>query len=172
MGVSNTGISCCEHCGAQFRLFSIMNKDMQGLCKVWKKRHERGCSAKTPEQRLKWANKYVGKDTTESSITVDLSHPGFKKSNQTFGQESTNMAEQLSDDLNWKSTSKNTRMVTANGRHFCATRATGKSVWLLLETVRCMHDHGSSPLVDGMKWTGIKTDKLSETVLNVVGMSK
>lgn len=28
MGVSNTGISYCEHCGAQFRLFSIMNKDM------------------------------------------------------------------------------------------------------------------------------------------------
>lgn len=83
MGVSNTGMAFCKHCGAQFRLFSIMNKDMQGLCNVWKKRHERGCSAKTPEQRLKWAKKYIGKDITESSITVDLSHFGFHKGVQT-----------------------------------------------------------------------------------------
>lgn len=79
MGVSNTGMSYCVHCGAQFRLFSIMNKDMLGLCKVWKMRHERSCSKKTPEQRVKWAAKYVGRDTTDSSITVDLGHPGFNR---------------------------------------------------------------------------------------------
>ena len=78
MSLSNTGMSYCEHCGAQFRLFTIMNKDMQGLCNVWKRRHERGCSQKTPAQRLKWAKKYTGKDTTESSITVYTCHPGFK----------------------------------------------------------------------------------------------
>lgn len=77
MGVGNTGMSYCNHCGAQFRLFSIMNKDMQGLCKVWKKRHERGCAAKTPAQRVKWAKKFIGKDKVESSITVDMNHPGF-----------------------------------------------------------------------------------------------
>jgi len=72
----------CEHCGAQFRLFSIMNKDMQGLCKVWKRRHEHGCSQKTPAQRVKWAKKYIGKDYTDSSITVDMSHPGFSVNTQ------------------------------------------------------------------------------------------
>jgi hypothetical protein len=78
MGVSNTGVAYCEHCGAQFRLFTIMNKDMQGLCNAWKKRHERGCALKTPDQRLKWARKYLGKDTVESSIVVYVDHPGFK----------------------------------------------------------------------------------------------
>lgn len=82
MAVSNTGMAYCEHCGAQFRLFSIMNKDMQGLCKVWKRRHEHGCSQKTPAQRVKWAKKYIGKDYTDSSITVDMSHPGFSVNTQ------------------------------------------------------------------------------------------
>lgn len=82
MGVSNTGMAYCEHCGAQFRLFSIMNKDMQGLCKVWKRRHENGCTKKTPAQRVKWAKQYLGKDSTESSITVDMTHPGFRENDQ------------------------------------------------------------------------------------------
>lgn len=77
MGVNNTGMAYCRFCGAEFRLFTIFNRDMQGLCKVWKKRHERGCEKKTPAQRRKWAQKYAGKDTTESSLTVDLDHPGF-----------------------------------------------------------------------------------------------
>lgn len=77
MGVSNTGMAYCRFCGAEFRLFTIFNRDMQGLCKVWKKRHERGCEKKTPAQRRKWAQKYAGKDTAESSLTVDLDHPGF-----------------------------------------------------------------------------------------------
>nr|CEK42272.1 hypothetical protein PQBR57_0319 [Pseudomonas fluorescens SBW25] len=33
---------------------------------------------KTPGERRSWAKKYVGKDTTESSLTVDLDHPGFQ----------------------------------------------------------------------------------------------
>lgn len=58
-----------------------MNKDMQGLCKVWKRRHEQGCAERTPADRLKWAKKYIGKGTSESSITVDIDHPGFKVTN-------------------------------------------------------------------------------------------
>lgn len=77
MGVSNTGMAFCQHCGAQYRLFSIMNKDMQGLCKAWKRRHERACAKKTPEQRRKWAKKYVGKGYLDSSLTVEMDHPGF-----------------------------------------------------------------------------------------------
>ena len=76
--MNNLGCAICEHCGATFRLFSIFNKDMQGLCKVWKRRHEHGCSRKTPEQRRKWARPYAGKDQLDSSIVVDLSHPGFR----------------------------------------------------------------------------------------------
>ena len=37
----------------------------------------RGCEKRTPAQRRAWAKKYVGLDTTESSIVVDLTHPGF-----------------------------------------------------------------------------------------------
>jgi hypothetical protein len=70
-------MSYCEHCGAEFRLFSIFNRDMQGLCTAWKSRHERTCKNKTPEQRLKWAKPYIDKDRHESSIVVDLNHPGF-----------------------------------------------------------------------------------------------
>lgn len=74
---NNFGESRCQHCGAVFRLFTIFNRDMQGLCKVWKQKHERTCVAKSPEARRKWAKKYVGLDRTESSIVVDLEHPGF-----------------------------------------------------------------------------------------------
>jgi hypothetical protein len=77
MGYSNTGFAVCAHCGAEFRLLTIFNRDMQGLAKVWKRRHERGCAKRTPEQRLKWARPFTGKDRFESSITVDLAHPGF-----------------------------------------------------------------------------------------------
>lgn len=77
MGVSNTGMAFCDHCGSQFMLFSIMNKDMSGLVKVWKRRHERACSKKTPAQRRKWAKKYVGKDRYESSLVVDMTNEGF-----------------------------------------------------------------------------------------------
>lgn len=79
MGVSNTGCATCRICGAQYRLFTISNRDMQGLCNAWKGRHEYGCRNRTPEQRLRWARKYVGKDTVESSITVDLDHAGFQR---------------------------------------------------------------------------------------------
>lgn len=75
--VDNLGHSYCSHCGAQYRLFSIFNKDMQGLTKAWKRRHERGCEKRTPQQRVTWAKPYIGKDRYESSIVVDLDHPGF-----------------------------------------------------------------------------------------------
>lgn len=77
MGVNNTGYACCDHCGAEFRLFTIFNRDMQGLAKVWKRRHERACAKRTPAQRLAWARPYVGKDRTDSSIVVHTSHAGF-----------------------------------------------------------------------------------------------
>lgn len=78
MGNRNTGFSRCRFCGAEYRLFTIFNRDMQGLCKAWRRRHERGCEKKTPAQRRKWAMKYVGLDVSDSSLTVDLDHPGFK----------------------------------------------------------------------------------------------
>jgi len=58
-------------------LFTIFNRDMQGLCKVWKRRHERVCSKRTPKERRQWARPYTGTDRFESAITVDLSHVGF-----------------------------------------------------------------------------------------------
>lgn len=78
MGISNTGCAFCDHCGSEFRLLSIMNKDMGGLVKAWKRRHERACSKKTPAQRRKWAKKYEGKDRYESSLVVDMNNDGFK----------------------------------------------------------------------------------------------
>lgn len=75
---NNTGYAQCAHCGAEFRLFTIFNRDMQALCKNWRRRHERTCVERTPKQRRAWAKKYVGLDTTESSIVVDLGHAGFQ----------------------------------------------------------------------------------------------
>lgn len=72
------GYACCKHCGAEYRLFTIFNRDMQGLCKGWKRRHERGCEKRSPAQRRQWAKPYVGKDKLDSSIVVDLSNPGFQ----------------------------------------------------------------------------------------------
>ncbi len=80
MGVSNTGSTYCRICGAEYRLFTIFNRDMQGLCRAWRGRHERACKKKTPAQRRAWAKKYEGLDSTESSLTVDLTHPGFQES--------------------------------------------------------------------------------------------
>lgn len=77
MSVSHSGQSVCSYCGATYHLFSIFNRDMQGLTKGWKRRHEFSCRQKTPQQRLKWAKKYIGKDCYDSAITVDLEHPGF-----------------------------------------------------------------------------------------------
>lgn len=75
--MSNLGQATCRHCGATFRLFTIFNRSMDGLCKVWKERHERGCAKRTPKQRRAWARPYVGLTRVESSITVELGHPGF-----------------------------------------------------------------------------------------------
>ncbi len=75
----NTGTAQCSHCGAEYRLVTEHNRDMQRLCRAWLSRHERPCATRTPEQRRAWAQKYVGKDFTESSLTVNLEHPGFKE---------------------------------------------------------------------------------------------
>jgi len=74
---NNTGQATCQYCGAEYRLFTIFNRDMQALCKIWRRRHERTCKDRTPAERRKWAKKYEGKDAGESSLTVDLEHPGF-----------------------------------------------------------------------------------------------
>lgn len=77
MGNNNYGFARCSHCGAEYRLFTIFNRDMQGLCKAWKGRHEHACEKRTPAQRRKWAKPYIGKDTVDSSIVVDMTHRGF-----------------------------------------------------------------------------------------------
>ncbi len=74
----NTGSALCSLCGAAYRLSSNFKRDMQRLCNAWLSRHERACACRTPEQRRSWAQKYVGKDFPESSLTVDLEHPGFR----------------------------------------------------------------------------------------------
>lgn len=78
MGVSNSGYARCRHCGAEYRLVTFFNRDMQGFCKAWRARHERSCLERTPAQRRAWARKYEGRDMHESSLTVDLEHPGFQ----------------------------------------------------------------------------------------------
>lgn len=79
---STTGFATCRHCGSEYRLFTISNRDMQGLCEAWRVRHERGCSARTPAQRKAWARKYVGLSPLDSSIIVDLTHPGYTSSSK------------------------------------------------------------------------------------------
>lgn len=85
MAVNNVGQAVCDHCGAEFYLFTIFNRDMQALCKIWKRRHERGCKDRTPAQRRKWAAKYVGKDRYESSIVVDMTNAGFIEADERGG---------------------------------------------------------------------------------------
>lgn len=79
MSYDNLGSASCVHCGATFRLFTIFKKDMQGLCRAWKRRHERVCAWRSHSERRKWARKYEGKTSLDSSLTVDISHPGFKE---------------------------------------------------------------------------------------------
>jgi hypothetical protein len=81
MGIENLGFAVCQHCGSQFRLFTIFNRDMGGLCKAWRNRHEPACANRTPSQRLAWARPYIGKNRTESSLVVDVAHDGFKTPN-------------------------------------------------------------------------------------------
>ena len=78
MGVNNTGSATCDFCGAEYHLFTIFNRDMQGLCKAWRRRHERACRDRTPAERRKWARPYIRRDRSESSLIVDLLHPGFR----------------------------------------------------------------------------------------------
>jgi len=77
MGYDSLGYASCQYCGAEFRLFTIFPRDMGGLARAWKIRHERKCKNRTPAQRLRWAKPYIGKDRYESSLVVDLTHPGF-----------------------------------------------------------------------------------------------
>ncbi|MCO2528542.1 hypothetical protein IPC1147_34005 [Pseudomonas aeruginosa] len=75
---SNSGSARCRACGAELRLFSISNRDMQGLCRAWRGRHERACKSRTPAQRRAWAKKYVSSDPDDTNLTVDLDHAGFQ----------------------------------------------------------------------------------------------
>lgn len=77
MGTNSTGFARCRHCGAEYRLFTIFNRDMQGLAKAWKQKHERGCAKRTAHQRRAWAKPFLGKDQNESSLVVDMTHAGF-----------------------------------------------------------------------------------------------
>lgn len=74
---TSSASTCCSHCGAEFHLFTISNRDMAGLCRVWRRKHERRCKDRTPQERRKWAKPYVGKERVDSSIVVDMAHPGF-----------------------------------------------------------------------------------------------
>jgi hypothetical protein len=75
--MTNQGCATCRHCGATYRMFTIFDKNLQGLARAWRNRHEKKCAKRTPEQRGKWAKQYLHDD---SSITVDLEHDGFKRS--------------------------------------------------------------------------------------------
>lgn len=44
MSVDNQG-------GAQIRLFTIFNRDMGGLARSWRTKHERACKQRMPKQR-------------------------------------------------------------------------------------------------------------------------
>ncbi len=77
MGTNNTGYACCSYCGAEYRLFTIFNRDMQGLASAWLRRHMRACAVRSPAGRLKWAQPFVGKTALDSALVVDLRHPGF-----------------------------------------------------------------------------------------------
>ncbi len=79
MGYDSIGYGVCEYCGAEFRLFTIFKRDMQGLARGWKRRHERARAKRSAAQRLVWARPYVAKDRFDSSIVVDTSHVGFSK---------------------------------------------------------------------------------------------
>lgn len=68
----------CEFCGATYSLFTIFNKDMGGLCKAWRNRHEFKCKNWTPEQRQKWAKKYKKNTSLDSALVMDYDHPGMK----------------------------------------------------------------------------------------------
>lgn len=78
MGVRNSGCSTCRICGAEYRIVSILNRDMQGFCKAWRRRHETACKVRTPGQRRAWARKYESNVSAENSLTVDLEHAGFQ----------------------------------------------------------------------------------------------
>jgi len=79
MGNRNTGHAICKHFGAEYRLFTIFNRDMQGLSNAWKRRHELRCNRRTAAERLKWARPYIGKTRDDSSIVVDIEHSAFRE---------------------------------------------------------------------------------------------
>lgn len=74
--MDNSGMATCKHCGSQFRLFSISNRDMSGLCRGWKTKHEFKCKQRTPLQRRTWAKPYLI-EGADRAITINLEHPGF-----------------------------------------------------------------------------------------------
>lgn len=80
MGTGHNGHAVCRICGAELRMLTFAKRNMMGLCRAWRNRHEPACSKRTPAQRRSWAKKYAGADSVDSSITVDIGHPAFQDS--------------------------------------------------------------------------------------------
>ncbi len=77
MGINNSASAYCRHCGSEYHLFTIFNRDMGGLVKVWKRRHEFACAKRSPAQRRRWAKKYLNRPEGESALIVHPDHPGL-----------------------------------------------------------------------------------------------
>lgn len=75
-------------------------------------------------------------------------------------------------EITWTKTGNNSQVTSVSGRHFLATRGKGQPAWLLIETERCMHEHGSSKSVEGAQWKGIPTANLNETVLKALNTQR
>lgn len=67
----------CKHCGASLRLHSIFDRNLSGLARYWKIKHERVCVWRTPRERMKWARRFL-KRGYDTSITIDEQHPGMR----------------------------------------------------------------------------------------------
>lgn len=70
------GFATCCHCGASLRLGTIFNREMGGLARSWRRKHESACAGRTPAERLRWAARFL-RLGDDSSITIDLEHPGM-----------------------------------------------------------------------------------------------
>lgn len=77
MGLAQHDSRECPHCGATFTVFSVFNRDVRCMTKGWLRRHAKKCKDRTPAERRKWAKPYIGKDRYESSLVVDMTHPGM-----------------------------------------------------------------------------------------------
>lgn len=77
MAVNTHGDARRTYCGVEIRMVTLCNRDMQGLCNAWRRRHETACKSRTPAQRRVWAARYTGNNHEDGGVVVDLRHPGF-----------------------------------------------------------------------------------------------